>query len=121
MDARLEPPAAVTALAALAQASRLAVFRHLVELGPDGAHPGDIAAALAIPPNTLSFHLKTLSHAGLVDAEPSGRHIRYRANFARMQALVGFLTDNCCGGDATRCAPVACAPAAPRRRATRRA
>lgn len=103
MDARIDPPAAVTALAALAQASRLAVFRHLVELGPDGAHPGDIAAALAIPPNTLSFHLKTLSHAGLVDAEPSGRHIRYRANFARMQALVGFLTDNCCGGRS--CAP----------------
>lgn len=119
MDARIDPPAAVTALAALAQASRLAVFRHLVELGPDGAHPGDIAAALAIPPNTLSFHLKTLSHAGLVDAEPSGRHIRYRANFARMQALVGFLTDNCCGGDAARCAPAACAPSPARARASR--
>jgi DNA-binding transcriptional ArsR family regulator len=123
MDAHpaIDSPAAVTALAALAQASRLAVFRHLVELGPDGAHPGDIAAALAIPPNTLSFHLKALSHAGLVDAEPSGRHIRYRANFARMQALVGFLTDHCCGGDPARCAPAACAPAPLRTRAPRRA
>ena len=97
--------AAVPALAALAQASRLAVFRHLVGLAPDGAHPTAIAEALAIPPNTLSFHLKALANAGLVDAEPAGRHIRYRANTDAMQALVGFLTDTCCGGDPSRCAP----------------
>ena len=101
---------AVIALSALAQASRLAIFRHLVELGPDGSHPGDLAERLGIPPNTLSFHLKTLSHAGLIDAEHSGRFIRYRADFAAMQALVGFLTENCCGGDAAKCAPAACAP-----------
>ncbi len=96
---------AVTSLAALAQSSRLAVFRHLVELGPDGAHPGEIAQALDIPANTLSFHLKTLVHAGLIGAEPNGRHIRYRADFAAMQGLVDFLTRNCCGGDASLCTP----------------
>jgi ArsR family transcriptional regulator, arsenate/arsenite/antimonite-responsive transcriptional repressor len=96
---------AVVALAALAQASRLAVFRRLVELGPEGAHPSELAQALDIPANTLSFHLKTLAQAGLVTAEPSGRHIRYRADFARMQGLVDFLTRNCCGGDMSRCAP----------------
>lgn len=102
---------AVPTLAALAQASRLAVFRHLVELGPGGAYPGDIAQALGIPPNTLSFHLKSLAQARLVVAEPEGRFIRYRAGFDRMQALVDFLTRNCCGGDMARCPPVACAPA----------
>lgn len=109
---------AVSALAALAQASRLAVFRALVELGPEGAHPGDLAQRLEIPANTLSFHLKTLAHADLVTAQPAGRFIRYRANFERMQDLVGFLTRNCCGGDMSRCAPApeACAPAKRSRR-----
>ncbi len=102
---------AVTALAALAQESRLAVFRRLVELGPEGAFAGELAEYLEVPGNTLSFHLKTLSHAGLVSAEPLGRHIRYRADCARMQALVGFLGDHCCGGQPELCAPTACAPA----------
>lgn len=101
---------AVPALAALAQASRLAVFRHLVELAPDGANPGDIAQALDIPANTLSFHLKSLLQAGLIAAEPSGRYIRYRADTGRMQELVDFLTQSCCGGDPSRCLPRA-APA----------
>jgi len=105
-----EQASAVTALAALAQASRLAVFRLLVEAAPDGALPGEIAARLEIPANTLSFHLKTLAQAGLVSAESQGRTIRYRANIERVQQLVGYLTDNCCGGDVSRCAP-ACAPA----------
>ena len=96
---------AVTALSALAQTSRLAVFRHLVEAGPQGAYPGDIAHRLDVPANTLSFHLKALSHAGLIEAEQQGRFIRYRANFVAMQALVGFLTENCCGGDPAQCAP----------------
>lgn len=100
---------AVPALAALAQASRLAVFRMLVELGPEGAHPGELAQALEIPPNTLSFHLKALLQAGLVSAEPTGRFIRYRADFERMNALVDFLTRNCCAGTATRCSPAASA------------
>lgn len=88
---------AVDAFAALAQPSRLAVVRLLVEAAPEGARPGEIAARLDIPANTLSFHLKTLSQAGLVGAEPSGRSIRYRANTALVRALVAFLSENCCG------------------------
>ena len=98
---------AVNALTALAQASRLAVFRHLVELGPEGANPSDLVQVLDIPANTLSFHLKTLCQAGLIDAEQNGRFIRYRANFAEMQALIDFLSKNCCGGDPSKCAPAA--------------
>jgi DNA-binding transcriptional ArsR family regulator len=101
----MDTPAAVTALAALAQPHRLAVFRRLVELGPEGAYAGELAEHLAIPANTLSFHLKALQQAGLIAPEPRGRHIRYRADFTAMRALVGFLTDNCCGGDAALCAP----------------
>lgn len=103
MDAK----AAVPALAALAQASRLAVFRWLVERGPEGACPGEIGEKLDIPAATLSFHLKALQHAGLIDADRSGRFIRYRANFDAMQALVEFLSQNCCGGDPSKCAPEA--------------
>lgn len=98
---------AVVALAALAHASRLAIFRHLVEVGPDGAFPGELAELLELPAATLSFHLKNLSHAGLIEAEQEGRYIRYRANFQAMQGLVDYLTLNCCGGDPSKCAPVA--------------
>ena len=96
---------AVPALAALAQTSRLAIFRWLVELGPEGACPGDIGEKLDIPPATLSFHLKALLHAGLIQADKSGRFIRYRADFEAMQALLDFLSRNCCGGDPAKCAP----------------
>ena len=106
----MESSDAVTALGALAQASRLAVFRLLVERGPDGELPGALAESLGLAPATLSFHLKSLAHAGLVEAEPSGRNIRYRANFAAMQALLAYLTQNCCGGDAARCRPARRAP-----------
>lgn len=99
---------AITALAALAQVSRLAVFRHLIELGPEGAFPGELAQKFELPAATLSFHLKALMHAGLIEAEQNGRYIRYRANFTEMQALIDFLTNNCCGGDPAKCAPVAC-------------
>lgn len=98
---------AVTALSALAQASRLAVFRYLVELGPEGAFPSDLAEKFDLPGATLSFHLKALAHAGLIEGEQTGRFIRYRANFERMQGLVDFLTQNCCGGDLSKCAPKA--------------
>jgi DNA-binding transcriptional ArsR family regulator len=96
---------ALSALTGLAQKSRLAVFRHLVGLGPVGGCPGDIAEAVGVAAATLSFHLKTLVHAGLIEAEQNGRSITYRANFAAMQALVGYLGDNCCGGDPSQCAP----------------
>lgn len=101
----MEASAAVTALAALAHRSRLAVFRALVERGFEGAHPGALADALGLAPATLSFHLKSLAHAGLVEAEPNGRHIRYRAHFPTMAGLLGYLSENCCGGDARACLP----------------
>ena len=94
----MESTDALKALAALAQESRLAVFRALVEAGPDGLTPGDLAARLCIAANTLSFHLKELSHAGLVSQERAGRNLIYRAEFARMNALLAYLSRNCCEG-----------------------
>ena len=88
----------VRSLAALAQPVRLQVFRALVVRGRTGLTPGTMAEALGIPANTLSFHLKELSHAGLVTQERSSRNIIYRAAFDRMNALLGYLTDNCCQG-----------------------
>lgn len=101
----MEPDQAVAALAALAQRSRLAIFRRLVECGLDGAHPTELAQHLQLPPNTLSFHLKALEHAGLVSTRQNGRFIRYTANFALMQSLVGYLTENCCAGKPELCVP----------------
>ncbi len=103
----METIIAVTALAALAQETRLAIFRHLVELGPEGAVAGSIAGALDTAPATLSFHLKELSHADLVVSTQEGRFIRYSANFMTMNALIAYLSENCCGGEP--CGPV-CAP-----------
>jgi ArsR family transcriptional regulator len=96
---------AVVSLAALAQDSRLAVYRQLVQAGPDGIAAGELAERVGIPANTLSFHLKTLSHARLVEARHSGRFVYYSANYATMNSLLEFLGDNCCGG--RPCAPVA--------------
>jgi DNA-binding transcriptional ArsR family regulator len=98
----------VDALGALAQESRLQVYRLLVQAGPEGLAASELAERLGIPPNTLSFHLKTLSHAGLVVARPEGRFIYYSANYEQMNTLLGFLTENCCGGRS--CAPAAAAP-----------
>lgn len=96
---------AVTALAAIAQETRLAVFRALVVAGPEGLSAGRIADALAVAPATLSFHLKELDRAGLVTARQDGRYVIYAANFEQMGALLGFLTENCCRGGSTSCAP----------------
>lgn len=114
---------ATVALAALGQTTRLSVFRLLVEAGPGGRMAGEIAETLAVPGATLSFHLKELSAAGLVAGEQQGRFICYRANFDAMTALIAFLTRNCCGGDASACAPSGKpAPAEPRKpAATKRA
>ena len=101
----MESKVAVGALAALAQDSRLEVYRLLVQAGPEGMAASDIAQALAIPANTLSFHLKTLSHAGLVHSRQESRFIYYSANYERMSALLAFLTENCCGGRS--CGPAA--------------
>jgi len=89
---------AVKALAALAQDTRLGLYRLLVQRGPEGLAASDIAAKLGVPVSTLSFHLKELTHAGLIAARQEGRFIYYSANFGAMNALVGYLTENCCGG-----------------------
>jgi ArsR family transcriptional regulator len=94
----MESQIVVGLLAALAQDSRLQAFRLLVQAGPEGMAASDIAASLGIPANTLSFHLKILSHAGLIAARQDGRFLYYSANYERMNALLGFLTTNCCGG-----------------------
>jgi len=96
---------AVNSLAALAQQSRLAIFRLLVEAGRAGLAVGEIGADLKVAPATLSFHLKELSHAGLITARQDGRYIFYAANYERMNALVGYLTENCCGRGSSRCTP----------------
>jgi len=104
----MKTKAAVAALAALAQDSRLAIFRTLVQAGPTGVAAGKISELTGIAPSSLSFHLKELSHAGMVDSQQAGRFVIYTANFTTMNALLGFLTENCCGGNP--CAPV-CSPA----------
>lgn len=90
----------VTALAALAHPLRLRVFRALVVAGPEGLTPGVLAERLAVPATTLSFHLKELSRAGLTASERASRNLVYRAEFAAMNELLRYLTDNCCEGAA---------------------
>lgn len=105
----METEAALDALAALSQRTRLEVFRHLVEAGHAGAQVGAIAQALNVPAPTLSFHLKELSHAGLVASRQEGRFIRYTARFSAMNALIAYLTENCCHGQPGLCG-TGCAP-----------
>jgi DNA-binding transcriptional ArsR family regulator len=99
---------AIEALAALAQESRLGVYRLLVEAGPEGMAAGEVATALDVPPNTLTFHFDRLRHAALVTVRREGRSMIYAARFDTMNDLVGYLTENCCRG-ANDCAPV-CKP-----------
>lgn len=99
----MNSPAVVRALGALAQDHRLAAYRLLVQAGPDGLAAGTLAEALDIAPSSLSFHIAQLANAGLVTQRRNGRSILYAADYAAMNALMGFLTENCCGGSA--CAP----------------
>ena len=101
MDARL----VIDSLAALAQESRLLIYRVLVEAGPTGLSVGEIGSSLRVAPATLSFHLKQLSHAGLVTSRQDGRYIFYSANFGRMNDLIAYLTHNCCVRDGMSCGP----------------
>lgn len=94
------------ALAALAQVQRLRAFRELVVAGPEGLTPGTMAERLGVSPSALSFHLKELTHAELVSAEPRGRHLIYRANFASMNSLLSYLTEHCCAGEPCVVSPV---------------
>lgn len=95
----MEEQDVVRALAALAQPLRLQVFRALVVTGPAGLTPGTMSEALGVPGATLSFHLKELMSAGLVNQQRNGRHLVYRATYERMNALLGYLTANCCEGE----------------------
>jgi DNA-binding transcriptional ArsR family regulator len=99
MDDIMETKPALAALAALAQESRLATYRLLVQAGPAGLSATRIAEALNMAPSSLSFHLKELTHANLVTPKHDGRFIYYAANFETMNQLLGFLSENCCGGN----------------------
>jgi len=99
----MEKSDAIAALAALAQESRLDVFRLLVQTGPEGLPVGQIAERLGLPGATLSFHLKELKQADLVTVRRDGRSLIYSAEFSAMNALLAFLTENCCEGDGTLC------------------
>jgi len=102
----MEKSNAVPALAALAQESRLDVFRLLVQAGPEGLPAGEIADALRIAPNTLTFHFDRLRMAGLVSVRREGRSMIYAARYETMNALLGYLTDNCCRGRIARRLPL---------------
>ena len=109
----METNQAIAALTALGHSTRLAAFRLLVEAGPRGRMAGEIGEALGVPGATLSFHLKELVQAGLISGESQGRHVCYRADFDAMNALLSYLTHNCCAGSASDdCAPAAATPRA---------
>ena len=99
----MEMRAALRALGALAQETRLGIFRLLVEAGPTGLAAGEIAVAVGVSPTNLSFHLKELAHASLVTSRQDGRFVFYSANYEHMNALLAYLTENCCARDG--CAP----------------
>ena len=122
----MEIKSAVTALTALAQETRLSVFRLLIERGPEGLPAGAVAEKLDVPPATLSFHLKELSRAGLVTSRQESRFVYYSANFEQMAALMTFLTQNCCRGMPQECLSVVetalgrcCVPSQPKRKSLR--
>jgi ArsR family transcriptional regulator len=93
-------PQAVKALAALAQDTRLAIYRLLVQQGPEGLSAGTIAERLDIPGATLSFHLKEMANAGMAESRQNGRFVYYSANYDQMNGLLAYLTENCCQGEA---------------------
>jgi ArsR family transcriptional regulator, arsenate/arsenite/antimonite-responsive transcriptional repressor len=118
----MDSEVAILTLAALAQPTRLEVFRLLVKHEPEGLAAGDIARALAVPQNTMSAHLSILSRAGLVTAQRFSRSIVYRADLERLQSVMLYLLEDCCGGRPEICAPViksltGCRPAARKKRA----
>ena len=121
----METKQVIEALSALAQETRLAIYRLLVARGPQGMGAGEIAEALSVPASSLSFHLAHLSRAGLLTQRRASRSLIYAVDFAGMNALMGYLTENCCGGDLSQCAPAvncepACSPKQPIRTSTRK-
>jgi len=119
----MKKPQAIASLAALAQENRLDTFRLLVRAGPEGMPAGEVAAALGLPPNTLTFHFDKLREAGLVTVRREGRSMIYAAQYDAMNALLGYLTENCCKGQdtAATCAPSGCAPTTVKKRVRERA
>jgi DNA-binding transcriptional ArsR family regulator len=121
----MEIKSAVSALAALAQETRLSIFRLLVEAGPNGVPAGRIGEALDVPPATLSFHLKELNHAGLTTSRQEGRFVFYSANYEQMAALMSYLTHNCCHGMPGECLSImesalsSCCASHPKRKSSR--
>ncbi len=105
----METKAVLLTLAALAQDTRLRVFRILVQAGPEGLTAGRIAELAALSPSSLSFHLKELAHADLVESRQEGRFVIYTARFSTMNGLIGYLTDNCCGGNPCDSLAASCA------------
>jgi ArsR family transcriptional regulator, arsenate/arsenite/antimonite-responsive transcriptional repressor len=120
MEMTMNSDQTVTALSALAHEHRLGVYRMLVEAGPEGLNAGTIAARLAMPSSSLTFHLQHLHRAGLITQERQGRQLIYAADFDVMRGLVGYLTENCCGGGSKQTA-FACAPARARKPARKAA
>jgi DNA-binding transcriptional ArsR family regulator len=100
----MEKKSVVNALASLAQESRLDIFRILVQAGPEGLPAGKISELTRMPPSTMSFHLKEMSHADMVYSRQEGRFVIYSANYETMNSLLGYLTENCCGGNP--CTPI---------------
>lgn len=112
----MKPGLVIEALSALAQEHRLAVYRLLVQAGPEGRAAGQIADALSIPASSLSFHLAHLHRASLITQRREGRSLIYAADFAAMNAVLGFLTENCCGG--ASCTPAAHPDSSKKRKAS---
>src|SRR5271167_1512238 len=115
----MKKPDVLAALSALAQENRLDAYRLLVQAGPDGLAAGEVAASLGLSPNTLTFHFDRLREAGLVTVRRDGRSMIYAARFDTMNALLGYLTENCCQGQAGQCLPIPCNASSAARRKER--
>lgn len=111
----MKTPEVIAALAALAHEYRLAIYRMLVEQGPGGLPAGVIGERLGLPPSSLTFHLQALHRAGLITQQRASRQLLYSADFAAMNGLVGYLTDNCCAAEGVACCPQPARASKPRR------
>ena len=108
----MKPPAVIGALGALAHEHRLAIYRLLVQRGPEGLPAGAIGERMGLVPSSLTFHLQNLQRAGLITQRRASRQLFYSADFAVMNGLVSYLTESCCGNSGAECSP-SCAPAQP--------
>lgn len=117
----MKSPNAISALSALAHEHRLAIFRMLVARGPEGLSAGEIAERLGVQPSSLTFHTQALMRAGLIEQQRASRQLFYSANFAAMNDLVDFLTENCCEGASSTVCATACKPGSSAKRMRRKA